>query len=63
MKTIRLLIVTIALMSLSQVLYAQEDYDFYLQKARQRIAEGDCSRAKTSYNTYKEMTKKNRQGH
>ena len=58
MKTIRLLIATIILMSLSQVLYAQEDYDFYLQKARQRLAEGDCSRAEMNYNLFKEMTNK-----
>ena len=57
-KAIRLLIATTALMLLSQVLYAQEDYVFYLQKARQRIAEGDCIRAEASYNTYKEMTNK-----
>lgn len=57
-KAIRLLIATTALMLLSQVLYAQEDYVFYLQKARQRLAEGDCIRAEQSYNTYKDLTGK-----
>ena len=58
MKLVKLLIATIALMSLSPVLFAQEDYDFYLQKARQRLAEGDCTRAEASYNTYKDMAHK-----
>lgn len=35
-----------------------QDYDFYLQKARQRLAEGDCSRAEASYNTYKDLSHK-----
>lgn len=58
MKMIKLLIIAFALSVFSTSAIAQDDYDFYLQKARQRIAEGDCSRAETSYNTYKEMTKK-----
>ena len=41
-----------------QIVNAQEDYDFYLQKARQRLAEGDCTRAEASYNTYKDMAHK-----
>lgn len=57
-KAIRLLIATTALMLLSQVLYAQEDYVFYLQKARQRIAEGDCDGAQRNYSVYKDLAKK-----
>ena len=57
MNKIKTLIIALALLSFThtQIVYAQ-DYDFYLQKARQRLAEGDCSRAEASYNTYKEMT-------
>lgn len=44
-----------AFLSFAQVDYAQE-YNFYLQKARQRLAEGDCTRAEASYNTYKDLT-------
>ena len=58
MKTMKLLIMVFALSVFSTLAYAQDDYSFYLQKARQRLAEGDCSRAETSYNTYKEMTQK-----
>lgn len=46
------------LLLVSDVLVAQEDYDFYLQKARQRLAEGDCSRAEVSYYTYKDLAHK-----
>ena len=42
---------------LSQAMYAQ-DYSNYLQKARQRLAEGDCDKAEISYNTYKELANK-----
>ena len=58
MKTIRLLIAAIALMAFPQALRAQEDYDIYLQKARQRLAEGDCSAAQRNYDVYKELTHK-----
>ena len=51
-------ILVFALLSFAQMMNAQEDYDFYLQKARQRLAEGDCTRAEASYNTYKDMAHK-----
>ena len=57
MNKIKTLIIALALLSFTQIVYAQ-DYDFYLQKARQRLAEGDCSRAEASYNTYKDMAHK-----
>ncbi len=50
MKTIRLLIATIALMSLSQVMYTQDDYGEFLQQARQCLTEEGCT--DTEYNTY-----------
>ena len=50
------LIATIAVMVLSHDLYAQDDYGFYLQKARQRLAEDDCDGAQRNYNVYKELT-------
>lgn len=56
MKTIIWLIATIAVMVLSHDLYAQDDYGFYLQKAQQRLAEGDCDGAQRNYNVYKELT-------
>lgn len=58
MKTRELLIIAFVLSVFSASAFAQGDYDFYLQKARQLLAEGDCSRAEASYNTYKDMTKK-----
>lgn len=58
MKIFKTTIVIFVLMFVSKVLYAQEDYEFYLQNARQRLAEGDCSRAEMNYNMYKEMTNK-----
>ena len=57
MKTIRLFVLTLALLVFTPIVYAQE-YDFYLQKARQRIAEGDCEGAQRSYNVYKDLSKK-----
>ncbi len=58
MKALIKLVLTIALMVFSRTIFAQDDYDFYLQKARQRLAEGDCIRAEQSYNTYKDLTGK-----
>lgn len=55
MKTIRLLLVTISMMAFSLAIYAQ-DYNEYLQNARQRIAEGDCDAAQRNYNVYKSLT-------
>ncbi len=57
MNKIKTLIIAFALLSFTQIVYAQ-DYDFYLQKARQRLVEGDCTRAEASYNTYKDMAHK-----
>lgn len=39
-------------------LWAQDDYSFYLQNARQRLAEGDCDGAQRSYTVYKDLSKK-----
>lgn len=39
----------------TQIVNAQ-DPEFYLQKARQRLTEGDCTRAEISYNTYKDLS-------
>lgn len=58
MKAFVKLVLTIALMVFSRTIFAQDDYDFYLQKARQRLSEGDCIRAEQSYNTYKDLTGK-----
>lgn len=41
-----------------QTLWAQDDYNFYLQKAQQRIDEGDCAGAQKNYNVYKELSGK-----
>ena len=57
MKTLRLFVLTLTLLVFTPIVYAQ-DYDFYLQKARQRIAEGDCEGAQRSYNVYKDLSKK-----
>lgn len=46
------------LLLVSDVLVAQDDYGFYLQKARQRLAEGDCDGAQRNYNVYKDLAKK-----
>lgn len=58
MDRIKKIIIAFVLLSVSRVVNAQQDYDFYLQKARQRLAEGDCTRAEVSYNTYKDMAHK-----
>ena len=60
MKTLKRILMAFALLAFSQVLYAQ-DYDVYLQKARQRLAEGDCDGARKNYNVYKELTHKTNQ--
>lgn len=57
MNKIKTLIIALALLSFTQIVYAQ-DPEFYLQKARQRLTEGDCTRAEISYNTYKDLTHK-----
>lgn len=54
----RLALPIMLLLLTSNILLAQEDYDFYLQKARQRIAEGDCDGAQRNYNVYMELAKK-----
>lgn len=60
MKTLKRILMAFVLLAFSQVLYAQ-DYDVYLQKARQRLAEGDCEGARKNYNVYKELTHKTNQ--
>ena len=57
MKNLRLFVLTLVLLVFKPIVYAQ-DYDFYLQKARQRLTEGDCDGAQRSYSVYKEMSHK-----
>lgn len=58
MNRVRTIILIFSILSFTLIVNAQEDYDFYLQKARQRLAEGDCTRAEISYNSYKDMALK-----
>lgn len=58
MNRIKTIILVFSLLSFTQFVNAQGDYDFYLQKARQRLTEGDCTRAEISYKTYNELTHK-----
>ena len=51
MNRVRTIILIFSILSFTLIVNAQEDYDFYLQKARQRLAEGDCTRAEISYNS------------
>lgn len=44
------------LIIIPSVLYAQEDYSYYLVYARKHLDNGDCIRATINYNMYKEMT-------
>lgn len=56
MKTMKFYVMVFALSVFSTLAYAQDDYGFYLQKARQRLAEGDCEGAQRNYNVYKELS-------
>lgn len=56
MKIIQTFLIVL-LLSVSNV-YAQ-DYDFYLQKAYEALAENKIDVAKASYNVYKKLTRKN----
>ena len=56
-RHIRVLSIFVCLFCLQLSLIAQ-DYDDYLLKAKQRLAEGDCTRAEQDYNIYKELTHK-----
>lgn len=38
------------------VMYAQEDYCYYLVNARKHLDNGDCARAANNYDMYKKMT-------
>ena len=58
MKKITMSVLALALLVLCQTAYAQEDYDIYLQKARQRLEEGDCDAAQRNYDVYVQLTKK-----
>ena len=58
MKTMKFLVMVFALFVSSTLAFAQDDYGFYLRKARQRIAEGDCEGAQRNYNVYKDLVKK-----
>lgn len=55
MTTTKLIIMVFTLMVFSQTMFAQ-DCDIYLQKAQQRLEEGDCEGAQRSYNVYKELS-------
>lgn len=53
---IRVLSFIVCLLGIQLSLTAQsQDYDSYLLKAKQRLAEGDCTRAEQNYNMYKEL--------
>ena len=56
MKTKLVFLAMFAMIALT--VNAQSEYDVYLQKARQRLAEGDCEGARKNYNVYKELTQK-----
>lgn len=49
-------VMAFALSVFSTLAFAQYDYGFYLQKARQRLAEGDCVRAEILYHTFVDLT-------
>ena len=55
---LRFTFISIMLLFAFNTLWAQDDYSFYLQRAQQRLSEGDCIRAEQSYNTYKDLTGK-----
>lgn len=57
MKTIRLFVLTLALLVFTPMAFAQ-DYDYYLRNARQCVANGDCAGAQRNYTVYKQLTKK-----
>lgn len=48
--------ILVLLLFACNTIWAQDDYSFYLQKARQSLAEGDCDGAQRSYNVYKELS-------
>lgn len=50
--------ILVLLLFACNTIWAQDDYSFYLQKARQSLAEGDCDGAQRSYNVYKDLAKK-----
>ena len=58
MKQIRILFLTVTLLICNTGLFAQSEYDNYLQNAEQRLREGDCTSAQKHYNIYKELTGK-----
>ena len=57
MKTTKRILMVFALLVFSQATFAQ-DYDRFLQRAQQRLDEGDCDGAQKNYNVYKELSGK-----
>lgn len=55
MKKLHCIIVAFLLLVVSQTMFAQSDYNFYLQKAQQLLAEGNCDGAQKNYNVYMEL--------
>ena len=62
MNPIRILFLTVTLLMCNTGLFAQSEYDNYLQNAEQRLREGDCTSAQKHYNIYKELTGKTNAG-
>ena len=58
MKNLIKLVFLPVLLLFSTPLFAQGNYDFYLETAEKRLREGDCARAQASYDIYKEMAGK-----
>ena len=58
MKQLIILFLTATLLICNTGLFAQSEYDNYLQNAEQRLREGDCTSAQKHYNVYKELTGK-----
>ena len=57
-RCLRCIAAAMLLHGLHVPLLAQEDYDKYLQKAWQRLEEGNCNAAQRNYDVYKELTHK-----
>jgi len=58
MKPIKILLLTAILLICNTGLFAQSEYDNYLQNAEKHLREGNCEKAESNYNVYKGMTGK-----
>ena len=58
MKPIKILFLTAILFICNTGLFAQSEYDNYLQNAEKHLREGNCEKAESNYNVYKGMTGK-----